>query len=219
MMRQRGFTLLELLIGLVLISFLLALLFAGFRLASDSWDAADRRTIRTTDEEMARTMVRRLTSQLQPKRWKKALNQPIAFIGEAGGYQGIAPLPGQAGGGGLQVVAISAERDADNKHVQLVLRHAPISYDQEYFASGIEAAKPHKLLGELTTVEFSYFGSAKQGEPGQWFDTWPNPDRLPQLMRIRLGTEDSGWSDLMVTPMITGNNCRWNDFYKKCMFN
>ena len=216
---SRGFTLLELLIGMTLLGFMLALLFAGFRLASDSWDAVDRRTLRTTDEEMARALVRRLVTQLQPVRWKRALNQPVAFTGEPGGFRAIAPLSGQAGLGGLRVIEFSAERESagSKESFRMVLRQAPLRYDTENFSDGLAEAKDHTILSGLTTVRFGYYGVPKTGEPAQWFDVWPNPEQLPQLLRVRLGSPEDGWSDLMVAPMIGGTGCHWNSFYKKCM--
>jgi general secretion pathway protein J len=216
---SRGFTLLELLIGMTLLGFMLALLFAGFRLASDSWDAVDRRALRTTDEEIARALVRRLVTQLQPMRWKRAINQPLAFTGEPGGFRALAPLSGQAGLGGLRVIELTAEREpkGGKESVRLVLRQAPLRYDVENFSDGLAQAKDHTVLNDLVAVQFGYFGVPKAGEPAQWFDVWPNTERLPQLMRVRLESRDAGWSDLLITPMIGGEGCHWNAFYKKCM--
>lgn len=218
MNRSRGFTLLELLIGLTLLGFMLALLFAGFRLASDSWDAVDRRALRTTDEEVGRALVRRLVTQLQPIRWKRALNQPVAFVGEPGGLRALAPLSGQASLGGLRVIELVGERESagGKESVRLVLRQAPLRYDAENFSDGLVEAKDHTVLNDLTVVQFAYFGEAKTGEPAQWFDAWPNPERLPQLVRITLGSGDSGWSDLLVAPMVGGTGCQWDSFYKRC---
>jgi hypothetical protein len=92
-----------------------------------------------------------------------------------------------------------------------------LRYDVENFSDGLTDAKAHAVLNDLTTIQFNYFGIPKSGEPAQWFDVWPNAERLPQLMRIRLGSRDAGWSDLLVAPMIGGEGCRWNAFYKKCM--
>jgi len=219
MRRHRGFTLLELLIGMTLLGFMLALLFAGFRLASDSWDAVDRRATRTADEELARALVRRLISQLQPVRWKRAVNQPLAFVGDSGGFRALAPLSGQAGLGGLRVIELRGEPDAagGRESVRLTLRQAPLRYDAEHFADSLAEGKDHPLLGGLGGVQFSYYGMPKAGEPPQWFDTWPESDRLPQLLRVHLGSPETGWSDLLVAPMINGAGCRWNAFYKRCM--
>ena len=199
----RGFTLLELLIGMTLLGFMLALLFGGFRLAATSWDAVETRIERTNDEQLARALVRRLLTQVQPVRWKNALNQPMAFIGEPGVLRALAPLTAQAGAGGLRVIELGWEReDATASGVRLVLRHAPVRYDVENFASRLDETKSYLVLDNLDAVEFSYFGPEKKGEPPRWQDTWTNHEQLPQLVRLRLKSRDEGWSDLVVALML-----------------
>lgn len=217
---ERGFTLLELLIGMTLVGFILALLFGGFRLAATSWDAVETRVERTNDQQLARALVRRLLAQMQPLHWKKALNQPIAFIGERKVLRAIAPLTGQAGAGGLRLIELSQERgepaQAGNGPLRLVLRHAPLLYDADDFAGGLGETKSHLILGDLDSVEFSYFGPEKIGEAPHWQDAWTNQQQLPQLVRLRLGSREAGWSDLVVAPMVGATGCRWDNFQRRC---
>ena len=198
----RGFTLLELLIGMTLLGFILASLFGGFRLAASSWDAVEARIERTNDEQLARALVRRLLAQAQPVRWKNALNRPIAFVGEQGVLRALAPLTAQAGAGGLRVIELGWEREdataTGEGRLRLVLRHAPVRYDVENFASRLDEAKSYLVLDNLDAVEFSYFGPEKKGEPSRWQDAWNNQEQLPQLVRLRLKSRDEGWSDLVV---------------------
>jgi general secretion pathway protein J len=216
----RGFTLLELVIGMTLLGFILALLFGGFRLAANSWDAVETRIERTNDEQLARALVRRLLAQMQPVRWKKALNLPIAFVGEQGVLRALAPLTGQAGAGGLRLIELGREREeataTGEGMLRLVLRQAPVRYDVENFASGLSDAKSYLVLSHLDAVEFSYFGPEKRGEPPRWQDVWTNQEQLPQLVRLRLKSREAGWSDLVVAPKVGDTGCRWNPFRKRC---
>ena len=217
---ERGFTLLELLIGMTLLGFILALLFGGFRLAANSWDAVQARVERTNDQQLARALVRRLLAQMQPLRWKKAVNQPIAFIGERNVLRSVAPLTAQAGAGGLRLIELgeeSGEATGTGKGpLRLVLRHAPLRYDAEGFADGLSGAKSHLVLRDLDTLEFSYFGPEKRGEPPHWQDAWTNQQQLPQLLRLRLGSRDTGWAELVVAPMLGSSSCIWDGLYLRC---
>lgn len=220
MKAQRGFTLLELLIGMALLGLILALLFGGFRLASNSWDAVEQRIERTNNEQLGRALTRRLLTQMQPVRWRKAPNLPIAFVGERNALRTLAPVTGQSGAGGLRVIELKGEDDdaADKGkgRRRLVLRHAPVRYDAPIFSEGIDAAKSYVILDDLDTVEFSYFGPPKQGTAPVWQDAWANTERLPQLVRLRLGSREKGWAEMVVAPMIGGTGCRWDNFYKRC---
>jgi general secretion pathway protein J len=216
----RGFTLLELVIGITLLGFILALLFGGFRLAANSWDAVETRVERTNDEQLARGLVRRLLAQTQPLHWKKAVNQPIAFSGEPGVIRAVAPLTAQVGAGGLRLIELGQEREAVEETgkgpLRLVLRHAPVNYDAENFAAGFGEAKSYLVLDGLDAVEFSYFGPEKRGEPPRWQDVWTNQEQLPQLVRLRLGSREKGWSDMVVAPMVGSTRCVWDSFQKRC---
>lgn len=218
---HRGFTLLELLIGLTLLGFVLALLFGGFRLASRSWDAVTARTENTTNEQLARSLARRLITQAQPMRWKKGINPRIAFVGEPGTFIAVAPLSGPLGAGGLAVIELKATsgpaETGSGDSFRLILRLAPLRYQDEVFSDALAEAEEHMLLDGLSAVEFSYFGSEKPGAPPTWQGTWSNPDQLPKLVRLRLQSAEDGWTDLIVSPMVTVSNCRWDSFYKRCM--
>jgi len=205
----RGFTLLELLIGMTLLGFILALLFGGFRLASNSWDAAETRGERTADDLLGRMLVRRLVTQIQPLRWNRAVNRPIAVAGEREVLRAVSPLSGQAGVGGLRVIELRVERTQNEEKgkgpLRVMLRHAPLRYDAGSFTDSLGGDPGHLVLGDLEAVEFSYFGPEKRGEAPRWQESWTNPQQLPRLVRLRLVSSDAGWADLIMAPMVNGD--------------
>jgi general secretion pathway protein J len=207
---MRGFTLLELLIGITLLSFILALLFGGFRLASNSWDAVEGRTERTANEHLGRNLVRRLVMQIQPLRWGKAASRPLAIHGERSVLRAVAPLAEQAGAGGLHVIEFRVENTKAGEKatpgMRLVLRHAPLRYGAEAFTEGLGDALDHLVLEDLEAAEFSYFGPERKGEPPRWQESWTNPEQLPLLVRLHLASKDAGWADLVMAPQINGDS-------------
>lgn len=220
MKRSRGFTLLETIIGITILGFVLALLAAGFRLASASSDVIDREVTRTTDEEMARAFVRRIVTRLQPLRWHAASGRPLAFIGDPDRIRAIALMTGRSAAVGLVVVELSAEKGSRSEDglMQLVIRQAPVQHDAADFAQPLGEATPHVLLNGLTRVDFSYFGPPKPGQPAFWHSTWPSRDTMPKLLRIRLESDDDVWPDILVGTMVSDSgDCRWNSFFKKCL--
>ena len=204
---SRGFTLLELLIGMTLLGFILALLFGGFRLAANSWNAVEDRAERAADEQAGRSLVRRLVTQAQPLHWKLPTGQPLAFEGQREALRLIAPLAGPIG---LRVVELAIEPDDRPEHpgpaVRLVLRHGSVRYDIEQFAETVRGQQGHPLLAGLREATFSYFGPEKRGDTPQWLEQWSNPEQFPTLVRLHLAPKNAAPVDLDMVPMASGEN-------------
>lgn len=220
MRRSDGFTLLETIIGITVLGFVLALLAAGFRLASASSDVIDRKVARTTDEEMARVFVRRIITHIQPLRWQAASGRPLAFVGDPDRIRAITLLAKQSAVGGPVVVELSAETGSGSGDgsMQLVMRQGPVEHDAADFSQVLAGAKPHVLLGGLTRVDFSYFGAPEPRHPASWHNAWPSRDTMPRLLRIRLESGEDVWPDILVGPIVNDTgDCHWNSFFKKCL--
>ena len=59
MRRQRGFTLIEIVIAMVLLAVMMSLLYSGLTFALRSWDAADANGRRVADRRLAEYFLRR----------------------------------------------------------------------------------------------------------------------------------------------------------------
>ncbi len=215
MSNRRGFTLLELLIGLTLLGFVMALLFGAFHLASRTWDAVSVHSEKVADRQVVLSYLRRMVEQMQPIMWKKTPGLPVAFIGQPGGIHCIASVSGQVGSG-LRAVEIGLAPSDQQGQIALVLKQAPLRYQAEVFDDGLAAAEGQTLLNGLDAVEFAYFGAATAEEASDWRDTWEDTKNLPKLVRIRLGWHSDGWSELIIQPMIGSSGCRWDDMSSQC---
>jgi general secretion pathway protein J len=212
----RGFTLLELLIGMTLLGFILALLFGGFRLAANSWNAVDERAERSADEQATRALVRRLVNYAQPLRWNnvavKALQAPqtgpsLAFSAGRERLQLVAPLAGRIG---LRVVELAIEPDeavaGRPLGLRLLLRNGPVRYNTDDFTASLDSdPQGRTLLGGLDSAAFAYYGPEKRGDPPQWLAQWPAMDRLPMLVRLHLEPRQGSVIDLDMVPMVNGD--------------
>jgi prepilin-type N-terminal cleavage/methylation domain-containing protein len=209
MNNSRGFTLLELLIGMTLLGFILALLFGGFRLAANSWNAVEERAERAADEQAGRAVVQRLVTYAQPLHWKLPTGPRLAFEGQPEALRLVAPLGGQIG---LRVVELAVEPDdSPDPHgtpgaaVRIVLRHGSLRYDIEQFAESVRDQTGRPLLGGLREATFSYFGPEKRGDTAQWLGQWTNPEQFPALVRLHLVPRNAAPIDLDMVPMANGD--------------
>jgi general secretion pathway protein J len=213
---QRGFTLLELLIGLTLLGFIMVLLFGGLRLGSRSWDTGEQRLESSSQFVVAQGFLRRQLSQIQPMRWKTVADNPVAFVGEAHALRFSGSLSSQFGLAGIYLIIL--EEENGEAGTSLVMRWHRPSHDDKDFSVAEEGEKT-VLAKNIKDLAFAYFGAESDQKEPVWHDDWQSAERLPSLIRLRL-TLESGetWPEMVVAPMVsTESACLWDDFFKRCV--
>ncbi len=198
-----GFTLLELLIGLVLLGFIMSLLFGGFRLATKSWDAVEAHAAQTADENAALALMRRIFSSAQPLRLKQAQGKPLAFVGHADRLSMVVSLTQATG---PRTVDLFFERQAETASgdlSRLILQNGPPPYGDNRRSHPMTDSPQRILFDSLRDAEFSYFGSSPNNSLSQWHDSWDNPQQLPLLIRMRLNRTNGDSIELVSALMVT----------------
>lgn len=202
--RAHGFTLLEILFALVLLSFVMLGVWGALRGAT--------RVTRATDDVLARSEAVRMTQQFLRRYVGAAGPQPFLpeggdaarmFRGAAEGMTYVAPLPAQSGHAGLYLQTVSLATTGGSK--ALVLAYRPYSGDAGDAGAGAGPVT-HRLLTDLRGGSFQYLAAGAFGQPAEWRDDWPSVNGLPLAVRIRL---EPGWRvrvpfPEMVIPLRTG---------------
>ncbi len=215
MKAQRGFTLLELLIGMAVLGLILTLLFGGLRLATKSWDTGDKLSGDSAQLRAVQGFIRRELAQVFPLRWKNQVDNRLAFGGTPGAMKFVAPLPAQAGGGGLYLLGLELE-DGD-KGKRLVMKRAQ-TYPVATSFSSLEEGEVSVLAEHIDRLEFSYFGATTADGKAGWQEMWDDPQRLPLLVRIQVKTsEGRNWPDLVVPLMVEKSCGIWDSFHQRCV--
>jgi len=214
MAAQKGFTLLELLIGMVLLGMILTLLFGGLRLGARSWDSGDKRAEDSSQLRAIQGFMRRELSQVFPLRWKNEVDTRLAFAGAPDALKFVAPLPVQVSGGGLYLLGLELEQGEEGQ--RLIMKRALVNPAEKDF-SGLEQGEKSVLADRIEKMSIAYFGAATpESEPG-WQEKWDDPQRLPLLVRIQVKPSDGrDWPDLVV-PLIVEKGCTWDSFNKRCV--
>ena len=180
-MKQSGFTLLETLVAMALLSLLamgvatalrLGLSFPARAGASDHADAV----------WAAQSFLRRILPQALPL--SDGAGAPVAFAGDGRHLEWVAALPARAAAPGLSRLGLGLEGD------RLVLRWVPL-------AEGV-APGSHPLAEGVTALRLAYWGPPAPGLPARWLDGWAGRPALPALVRLRLDTAAGPWPDFVV---------------------
>lgn len=203
-LRQRGFTLLELLISLTLLSFILVLLFGGLRLGVRSWDSVQKQVDNLNSVRSVESFLRREMERLYPYRWKDVPMQGYAFHGERNKVNFVAPLPSRIGAGGLYLIAVELEQTSSG--FRLTWKHALLDSRMKDF-SALDGVKEMVLLGAESNavgdIWLNYFGRETIDAAPRWVDRWDSMTTMPLLIRIQARFADgSVGPDFVVSPML-----------------
>ncbi len=215
---QRGFTLIEMVVALVLLGIMMLLLYSGLTFGLRSWDAADANGRRTADRRIAENFLVREISETFPMRFKDPMELKLAFEGAQRRLRFASARPAGISAGGLSLVGIEVE-DADNgkRGRNLVMRRAMPDDAAKDFAP-LDRAERTVLFENVDSVSFAYFGSENDFTDPKWSDGWDYAGRVPQLIRIRIKVADGSYLPEMVVRLMLGEEagCLENAYQRVC---
>lgn len=196
--QQHGFTLLELLIALVIVSLIMTAAFGGVRIGGRSWEAGHTHADATEDMRAVSNFLRQQLAQTAPLSWQDASGSRIAFEGFEDGFRFVAPAPFESGNVGLMVYSIGIDHRADAS--DLLLAYDPFDPGAKDFGS-YSTDNRILLASAGESVSISYFGAIDSESSRSWFQQWPSSATLfPLLLRIDFGTseDETAWPALVL---------------------
>lgn len=198
--RVAGFTLVEVMLALVLMSAGIALAFATLHNATVATERAESTAQR---QERLRAVQAFLRRQLDG-----AMTQPMdyddtgegrVFVVEDGGIAFVAPMPGYLSRGGPYLQRFRLVH-ADGGGLQLEFEHQLLTPD-----GAIDAERePEVLLTGIAEGRFEMRTLDVDGAAGPWLDEWETPGLLPRLVRLELRMQDEAahWPTLIAAPRL-----------------
>jgi len=193
---QKGFTLLELLITVVILSLIVGIAGGAFRLSIRVWEKGEEKM-----EEFRKTRIvlDRLAQQIKsfyPYWIKEEDKYEIAFQGEANTLTFVSPISLQSPMiTGLVLVQYLLEHDRNpDEGGDLILRESLLIGDDLLPVSPEESEKEGSgvtLLSGLDELTFDYYVLPPDSKEGEWLESWVWKEQeedmmLPQAIRITL---------------------------------
>jgi general secretion pathway protein J len=204
--RQRGFTLLELLVAITLLGVLMAALFGALYLGARVWETGEARLDASARVQVVQDFLRQQLGQTVPL--TEIGQDPRAapamlFVGESNGLRFVSLLPAHLGGGAnLMELALQPSPAGDGLE-DLVLRMRPLDLaEEEEAASELEE---RVLVEAVARLEIAYFGAERPEAAPIWWQEWQGQRSLPALVRMRLGFPEGDrrrWPELIVGLMV-----------------
>ncbi len=207
--RQRGFTLIEVMLAIALVAIIMAMAYGGFRASVRATSSGEAVIEETNRLRVVQQFVRRQLMQTRAL----VIEQPegeeevVRFQGDRDFVRFVASLPGYLSYGGPYVQQLSIERG--NEGQDLVFYYAMLN---GYEPGALEATTDGIVLMEgLSRAEFIFLDVDEEGNETFWTDFWEFPERLP--LAVGLVAEMDGsrglvWPDLVAPVMIDASHAQ-----------
>lgn len=197
--RLAGFTLIEALIGIVVLSVMFSLLMSALFAMTKSARGGEDRIQHADSARLVLDFLRRHLEQATPLTERVERESYALFSGTREALRFVGQLPAHRGEGGLQYLHLTIEAAAAG-HV-LVLYHRSARVETALSSSTLHDDWQRSVLLEgVDRIRFSYFGSDDDETRPGWSNAWPGAqDSLPALVKIELEFADRRpWPPLVV---------------------
>jgi len=189
--RQRGFTLLELLIALAITAAVVGLMFAGFGVIGRTEERNQQLLDRTERMLVVSQWLGRKFDTLRLLSRQEGGAFVNFFSGNAAGAMWIAPLPERGDAGGLHVFRIGPFRHESGR-TDLVVEVLP--YNGTAMALDWPSALRETLLGDVRTLQWHY----QDGRTGEWTQQWDSGKaQFPARIRLEVADLRGDWPPLL----------------------
>lgn len=193
----RGFTLVELLVTMALLSLLMLGMASALRTMAQTEERVDARLAKADEFRVATGFLRSIVGRVSARKNPTPITQgasPYLFMGTPTALSWVGIMPARYGAGGRNFFHLAVEPVQGSP--ALVIRFLPW-VDSTEFPDWAQA-ESRVLVHGVTSLALTY-EDARQIEP-LWVSAWERTDSLPDRVRMELQTDSGPWP-MWVTAM------------------
>ena len=189
-MHMRGFTLVELLVVMALLSLLMLGLVSALRTMAQTEERIDGRLAQADEFRVTTAFVEEILGQISAR--KKGTpstsgDSTFFFDGQTTSVSWVGVMPARHGVGGRYFFKLALEEFQGE--ATLVIRFAP--WNDEPVFPAWEHAQARALVKGVTVFSLAYESWATGAE--NWVPSWQQSDALPEHVRIAVQTRGGEW--------------------------
>lgn len=175
--RRAGFTLLEVLLAVTLLSMITSAILGGLHLGKRAWETGRDYEGVNEVEEAANALAAILARAYPVPVAHGDRDQTVAFQGRANRIRLVATSEGGASWAGLDILEIGVSGP------DLVISTDVFRADSWRSADG---SRRVKALAGVEAFELAYFGSVEQDAPPRWSNSWVDQHQPPRLVSAKV---------------------------------
>lgn len=191
--RPSGFTLVEILVVMTLMSVVMLALGTAMRTIAQTGERVDQRLHRADEMRVAASFLSSTLGRISARRspLPTAVGaSPFVFSGTPEAVMWVGVMPARHGAGGRYFFRLARERAGPNQ--ALVIRFSPWN-GAGAFPDWTQAES--RILVPDTTGLLLEYGD-EEGSSVQWLPQWSHPQRLPARVRLSVRTPAVEWPQL-----------------------
>ena len=200
--KDKGFTLIEVIIGMSLLSVMMLLLFSSMRICVQNWNAGEKKIVQVSQAAIVQNFFQSKLHASLPLDADFLEEPQFSFQGSINQLQFVAAMPASAGRLGLQLFSINLQPGKTGEGSELSVDIKPffsINENEEWQDAQIV------ILNGIQALRFGYYGPDEDDEDSEWHDEWMEKQALPKLVSIDIELINGEvWPQVIVPLMVDG---------------
>jgi general secretion pathway protein J len=198
----KGFTLIEVLIAMTLLSIMVVLLFTSLKICAQSWEQGENKMSDVNEVAVVYNFFQRHLPSAMPlwNDFSETEERTFSFQGKKQSMQFVSIFPASAGKSGMQLFSIEPQQQNNEQVIKVTITpFFPVAEGEEWQKE--EAV----LLRHVSDFSLSYFGAAEDGSGSSWQEEWLAKTSQPQLVKININTKNGiFWPEMIMELKVAG---------------
>lgn len=182
----QGFTLIEVLLAMTLLSVMMTLLFVSLKICAESWEKGEKKIFEVSETAGVVNFFQRHLVMAKPL-WNDFTQEErlFSFQGDRQSLQFVSSFPASAGRAGLQLFNIRLVKENRENLIKVtIVPFYPVAEGDDWLT------EEETLIKGVADVSLAYFGQEEGETESRWLDQWRGRDQLPKLVRIKIELEN-----------------------------
>jgi len=183
---EQGFTLIEVLLAMTLLSVMMTLLFVSLKICAESWEKGEKKIFEVGETAGVVNFFQRHLVMAKPL-WNDFTKEErlFSFQGDMQSLQFVSSFPASAGRAGLQLFTVRLLNENRENVIKVTIApFYPVADGDDWLT------EEETLIRHVARFSVAYFGQEAGESESRWQDQWLQRDQLPKLVKINIGLEN-----------------------------